>query len=864
MRGVPTAEVFRLKIDTNGAEENVQALTASLEQCQAAAERTGVRLGQLRKMTWALIRADSGASAAVRDMRASLAGLESSLASAFAPIASVVGPLLADLCDMLATAASYVAMFFAILGGKSTYKRVVAGQNAFTRSVKGSSAAAKKLVQNLSGLDELHLWDSGSGGRGGGGGGSGGSGDGIEFEDVEIPASVLDWAQQIRDAINAGDWYAVGELLAEKLNAVIDAWDAEAWGQRLGEKLNAGIGTLYGFMSHFSFRDLAGKLAELLNGALEAVDFSDVGGLFTRFHTAVIDAAVGFFEGLDWGLVSGKICSFFSGAFGEVTAWLQDYDWSGLGSALWQKIKDAIAGIDYGGLASSLYTALGTAIRSAARLLGGFFGSIAGDVKAWWDEDIRGENWADTAGDLLSAIGQGFQGAGRWAKDNLLQPVMDGIRAAFGAGVGSDPDLTAAGGSIGEGILNGIAGRFADIGGWVKEHILDKIREALRAAGWVGSLLDGIFGEETPEVEVTARATGLVDAVPEEQKTLEASASIIGARDNVPPEEKTVEVLGIYSATDQSRLLGVDREIKAKAVYTSSSGAKLKQSWRDITARACYYSATGAALKQSYRDLTARAVYTSASWNRFPKAARDINAVAHYTSGNASDLPYASRVINTVAKFTSVDKSAVDGRYSLTAKAVLKAGGGVFTAGGWKPVQSFAGGGSPRSGRLFIANENGMPELIGRIGAHTAVMNNGQIVSSVAAGVYQAVAAAMGQVRGFFGGMVRQLADIPPELALLVNGPAAMPMPALASGTVLPPRAVYAESERESMRETVRQLLDILGGPGRPPAAGGAAEQPINVNVKVDAQVDRKNLFSAVVAESRVQRRTIGRDPFAG
>ena len=48
---------------------------------------------------------------------------------------------------------------------------------------------------------------------------------------------------------------------------------------------------------------------------------------------------------------------------------------------------------------------------------------------------------------------------------------------------------------------------------------------------------------------------------------------------------------------------------------------------------------------------------------------------------------------------------------------------------------------------MFIAREAG-PELVGTIGGHTAVMNNDQIVSSVAAGVYQAVVAAMIQTGG--------------------------------------------------------------------------------------------------------------------
>lgn len=74
-----------------------------------------------------------------------------------------------------------------------------------------------------------------------------------------------------------------------------------------------------------------------------------------------------------------------------------------------------------------------------------------------------------------------------------------------------------------------------------------------------------------------------------------------------------------------------------------------------------------------------------------------------------------------------------------------RADGGILKNGSW---QKFATGGMPNMGQAFIAREAG-PELVGTIGGHTAVMNNDQIVSSVASGVYNAVVAAMA---GFQGG----------------------------------------------------------------------------------------------------------------
>ena len=72
------------------------------------------------------------------------------------------------------------------------------------------------------------------------------------------------------------------------------------------------------------------------------------------------------------------------------------------------------------------------------------------------------------------------------------------------------------------------------------------------------------------------------------------------------------------------------------------------------------------------------------------------------------------------------------------------ASGGLYTSGQWRPVTAAASGGAFSTGQMFIAREAG-PELVGSIGRSTAVMNNTQIVSSVAAGVYSAVVSAFSQ-----------------------------------------------------------------------------------------------------------------------
>lgn len=59
-------------------------------------------------------------------------------------------------------------------------------------------------------------------------------------------------------------------------------------------------------------------------------------------------------------------------------------------------------------------------------------------------------------------------------------------------------------------------------------------------------------------------------------------------------------------------------------------------------------------------------------------------------------------------------------------------------------VPGYASGGFPTSGQLFYARENGIPEMVGKIGNQTAVANNNQIEKGIADAVFKAVTSANG------------------------------------------------------------------------------------------------------------------------
>lgn len=178
---------------------------------------------------------DSQTNASISSVVSALATLKNALATAFAPIVNVVAPILSSFINMLATAANYVAMFFAALGGKGTYTRAIGVQKDYAASlggtaaaagaagdaVSGAGAAAKEANKIFSGLDEVKTYDSnkdssgggGGGGSGGGGGGGGGSGAdlGSMFEEVDIDMAIV---EKMKDIL----WYAGA------IAAAIAAW----------------------------------------------------------------------------------------------------------------------------------------------------------------------------------------------------------------------------------------------------------------------------------------------------------------------------------------------------------------------------------------------------------------------------------------------------------------------------------------------------------------------------------------------------------------------------------------------------------------------------------------------------------------
>lgn len=105
------------------------------------------------------------------------------------------------------------------------------------------------------------------------------------------------------------------------------------------------------------------------------------------------------------------------------------------------------------------------------------------------------------------------------------------------------------------------------------------------------------------------------------------------------------------------------------------------------------------------------------------------------------------RIVNAVSNAWNSVKQF----FGFSASFRSTGGGGHGTGGKFGRAQAAAGmaaavtapglaaGGVMQSAGLFVANENGVPEMVGRMGHHAAVANNGQIQDGIAAAVLSAL-----------------------------------------------------------------------------------------------------------------------------
>lgn len=321
--------------------------------------------------------------------------LKNSLAVAFAPIISAVIPYLVKLIDWISAAANAVSRFFAILGGKKTYTQAIKQNKNYAASLNNVGKSADNAKGSLAGFDDLDVLQKNDASGSGGGSSSGGA-DGSGFEQADVGV-VSDWAEQFKSAVDSGDWYGVGSLVAQKLNEALSAIDwgfiqTQAYnfatnladglngfvsgldwnliGTTIGNGLMTGLLFAYTFLTTFDFETFGTKIAEGIEGAITPMLFVTFGMTLASALMAGIDTAYGFvtsyewsglgssiaagistfFSSVDWGKLGLTVGGLILGLLDTITTAIEETDWQQIG----EDVATFLGSIDWGGIFSAL------------------------------------------------------------------------------------------------------------------------------------------------------------------------------------------------------------------------------------------------------------------------------------------------------------------------------------------------------------------------------------------------------------------------------------------------------------------------------------------------------------------------------
>lgn len=353
--------------------------------------------------------------------------IKGNISAAFAPLWNAVYPTVVKILNVVTAITSAIANLSAkVFGSAAVATDALKGEaDAFGAVAEAAGSAS----QELGGFDEINTLPSSSGG-GAGGDGAGGDLEDIlatdlstTFEDLHDRLMAINWedvGKRISKALADIDFTKIGAKIAGGADYIMSAFRtvvAEINWKELGEDLAGGVDLIIAELP-----DLVATLTEWYQGAIELFY-----GFVTTFDwkglgTAIKDGINNFFTGIDWKLVGLTLSRFIIGLGDTIITAVLGID----KDAIFQAIKDLLAGIDWMGIAKLLgelllvaminglemFTPVGWGLKGAQWL-----GLTDFDPSDWAMDAFYG-NTTDGANESTRAVEE-FGNTSEWLSGNL-------------------------------------------------------------------------------------------------------------------------------------------------------------------------------------------------------------------------------------------------------------------------------------------------------------------------------------------------------------------------------------------------------------------------------------------------------------
>lgn len=252
----------------------------------------------------------------------------------------------------------------------------------------------------------------------------------------------LDWAR-INSALQG---LATG--IASAVNTLFSRRDMfKQAGTALGNALNAIVSSALTFFTATDFTQVGSTIMSGLNSAIRAVNWAGLGQLLAAYVNALVStvngavttfdwrrAATALAQGLnsavqnmDWAKAGATLSESVKGLLRGIVTLIEEFDWHQLGAG----IAKMVTSIDWNGIADLLFEGLGAALGGLGAFLHGLIEDAWDDAVDWW-HDVAFKDGQFTIEGLLDGIVKAIKGIGKWIKDHIFTPFINGFKNAFG------------------------------------------------------------------------------------------------------------------------------------------------------------------------------------------------------------------------------------------------------------------------------------------------------------------------------------------------------------------------------------------------------------------------------------------------
>lgn len=600
----------------------------------------------------------------------------------------------------------------------------------------------------------------------------------------------------INGAINKLDWDLIKETVHNVASGLIDALNNfianaewEKIGKTITEYFNAKLEFFYTAVTEFKWKELGQSIGDMLNGAIKAADFKKAGTSLGRAVAGVVsmiretvkktkwnklakDLANGLntaVKEIDLPSIGNGLAEVVNSALSMLKKFIKTFDWKTLGKEIATGVSNAITGIKWEDVWKTLSDAVKGILDFLIGLVQGIDWKELGKTiikavldfftKTDWGDILKkiGELGLAIVQGLLEGILSGVKEIGEWLKENLVDPIVNKVKEFFGI---HSPSTVFAdiGSQLMAGMLGGLVDSVTSVIAWFKD-LPGKIKEALgNAKEWLKQKgKDAIEGLKNGWESVKESKLGkTVSAVGKyvKDKAGDAKAWV--------KEKGSAAIEGIRNGWESVKDMSLGNAVSKIGGYVNTKIGNIKSAvtnkGKDIIegVKNGYENSKQSGLLQKVSSLKENVF--SAIGNVSSKVkSKGSDIVSGIKGGFESKKNTLQRSVSTIPNMIA---SGIGNLFSIGRDAISSFADGFLSIDiplphiktSWNRhyigntsfstpsfgISWYEKGGFPGMGEMFIARENG-PELVGKMGNHTAVANNNQIVDGIESGVFRAV-----------------------------------------------------------------------------------------------------------------------------